>query len=52
MLINQRSFLHDQDKQLMIDLAGQFQKDHLHVMDLPYRLSSWALDDKENVCWL
>lgn len=43
------SFLHEQDKQLMIDLACQFQADHLHVVDLPYRLSSWALDDVENI---
>ena len=49
MTINHRSFLQDQDKQLMIDLVGQFQTDHLHVVDLPYRLSSWALDDVENV---
>lgn len=53
MTINPRSFLYEQDKQLMIDLACQFQADHLHVVDLPYRLSSWALDDKENVrLWL
>lgn len=52
MTITHRSFLQDQDKQLMIDLAGQFQSDHLHVVDLPYRLSSWGLDDKENVRWL
>lgn len=49
MIITQRPFLDDQDKQLMIDLACQFQADHLHVVDLPYRLSSWGLDDKENV---
>jgi len=49
MTIAHRSFLHHQDKQLMIDLAGQFQADHLHVVDLPYRLSSWGLDEKENV---
>jgi len=53
MSITHRSFLHEQDKQLMIDLADQFPTDHLHVVDLPYRLSSWALDDAENVrLWL
>jgi len=37
----------------MIDLACRFQESHLHVVDLPYRLSSWALDDSENVrLWL
>lgn len=49
MTITHRSFLHEQDKQLMIDLACQFQTDHLHVVDLPYWLSSWGLDDKENI---
>lgn len=49
MTITQRSFLQEQDKQLMIDLACRFQGSHLHVVDLPYRLSSWALNDKENV---
>lgn len=49
MTIIHRSFLHEQDKQLMIDLAGRFQTDHLRVIDLPYRLSSWGLDDTENV---
>ncbi|HNM37406.1 MAG TPA: hypothetical protein PKI33_10090, partial [Anaerolineales bacterium] len=49
MITTHRAFLNDQDKQLMIDLAGQFQSDHLHVVDLPYRLSSWGFDDKENV---
>jgi len=53
MEITQHSFLDEQDKQRMIDLACQFQESHLHVMDLPYRLSSWALDDAENVrLWL
>lgn len=49
MTITPRSFLQEQDKQLMIDLACRFQESHLRVVDLPYRLSSWALDDKENV---
>lgn len=53
MTITHRSFLHEHDKQLMIDLACRFQTDHLHVVDLLYRLSSWALDDAENVrLWL
>ena len=53
MTITPRSFLHEQDKQLMVDLACRFQESHLHVVDLPYRLSSWALDDAENVrLWL
>lgn len=50
MSITHRSFLYDQDKQLMIDLACRFQESHLHVMDLPYQLSSSALDNAEHVC--
>lgn len=33
----------------MIALARQSPADNLHVIDLPYRLSSWSLDDPENV---
>lgn len=35
MTMTHRSFLHEQDKLSMIDLACQFQADHLHVIDLP-----------------
>lgn len=53
MATTHRSFMYEHDKQLMIDLACRFQETHLHVVDLPYRLSSWALDDVENVrLWL
>lgn len=53
MAITHRPFLHEPDKKLMIDLAGQFQESHLHVVDLPYRLNSWALDGAENIrLWL
>lgn len=33
----------------MSELACQCYADNLHLIDLPYRLSSWALDDPENV---
>lgn len=33
----------------MSALARQFPQDNLHVVDLPYRFSSWAFDDPENV---
>lgn len=49
MKISQRSFLHESDKYKMSALARQFSGDTLHVIDLTYRLSSWALDDPENV---
>ena len=32
----------------MSALARQFAGNNLHVVDLPYRLSSWALDDHQN----
>lgn len=33
----------------MMKLARQYAAEHLRALDLPYRLSSWALDDPENV---
>ncbi len=49
MTIIQRPLSNDQDKHLMSALARQYPADNLHVTDLPYRLSSWALDDPNNV---
>lgn len=49
MKIGQREFSGETDKQAMIALAKVFLTDNLHVVDLPYRLSSWALDDPENI---
>lgn len=37
------------DQHLMSILAHRFRAHHLHVVDLPYRFSSWALDDPDNV---
>jgi ribosomal protein S18 acetylase RimI-like enzyme len=33
----------------MSTLARQFPEDNLHVVDLPYRFSSWAFDNPENI---
>lgn len=44
-----RGLLKESDLQRMASLARQFSKDNLHVIDLPYRFSSWALEDPENV---
>jgi ribosomal protein S18 acetylase RimI-like enzyme len=49
MTITLRSFSTEQDKYLMSALARQCFENNLHVIDLPYRLSSWALNDPENV---
>jgi len=41
------------DRVWMLELAQTYRADHLHVMDLAYRFSSWALDDPENTrLWL
>ena len=47
--ITQRTFRGEVDRLAMIALARAFPTDNLHVVDLPYRLSSWALDDSDNI---
>jgi mycothiol synthase len=49
MVLIQRSFSQVSDKCLMSTLARQFSGDNLHVIDLPYRLSSWAFDHPDNI---
>jgi len=49
MAITQRPFSIEQDKYQMSALARQFAENNLHVIDLPYRLSSWAFDNPENI---
>lgn len=49
MNVDQRSYADESDNQAMLALAREFAADNLHVIDLPYRLSSWALDESENV---
>jgi hypothetical protein len=49
MRIGQRAFSGEADKQVMIALARLSPTDNLHLADLPYRLSPWALDDADNV---
>jgi mycothiol synthase len=45
----QRKFSGQVDMQAMAALVQAFPADHLHVVDQPYRFSSWAFDDPENV---
>ena len=49
MAILLRPFLAESDKTLMYTLACQFPEENLHVLDLPYRLSSWAFDNPDNI---
>ena len=48
MSIAQRPFAGETDIQAMIALARRFPAEHLRVVDLPYRFSSWALDNPDN----
>lgn len=49
MMITQRTYSAEQDKYLMSALARQYSENNLHVVDLPYRFSSWAFDNPENI---
>jgi ribosomal protein S18 acetylase RimI-like enzyme len=49
MTVTLRSYSTEQDKYLMSSLARQCLENNLHVIDLPYRLSSWAFDNPENI---
>ena len=55
MRIRQRKFTGDADIQAMIALAHAAPSsqihlvEQIHLVDLPYRLSSWALDEPDNV---
>ena len=48
MRIEQRSYTGLPDQTLIMALARKMADDHLHVTDLPYRLSCWALDNPAN----
>jgi len=50
MNIHQRAFSGEIDFRAMEDLARATRLSNLHVTDLPYRFSSYALDDPENIC--
>lgn len=47
--MNERCYQEETDLGLMMDLVNSFPSETLHIIDLPYRLCSWALDDPENV---
>jgi ribosomal protein S18 acetylase RimI-like enzyme len=49
MKLFRRRFSGEPDKDKMIALARQTPASSLHVVDLPYRLSSWSLDDPDHV---
>ena len=45
----ERSYQGIKDQSLMLDLVHRNPAENLHVVDLPYRLSSWALSEPENI---
>ena len=47
--IIQRSFVDEADLSAMAKLANEFASENMHVVDLPYRFSSWAMDYPENI---
>lgn len=49
MQVTRRQFRNDSDTAQMVALVALQPEDHLHTVDLPYRLSSWAFDAPENV---
>ncbi len=49
MAVAQHAFGGAADIRAMAALSRAFAADNLHVLDLPYRFSSWALDDPANV---
>jgi mycothiol synthase len=49
MKFDQRAFSGQDDLRAMETLARKCSASHLHTLDLPYRFSSWALDDPENI---
>lgn len=49
MNVVQRAYRGEQDQSLMSALAHADASANLHVCDLPYRFSSWAFDDPNNV---
>ncbi len=49
MKISQRKYLGEDGHREMIQLAKETLVGNIHLIDLPYRLSSWALDEPNNV---
>lgn len=49
MTIKMRAYTGEADQALMRDLVEAFPGDNLHVLDLPYRFSSWSFDDPRTV---
>ncbi len=49
MEIIERNYSNNSDLQAMAELVRKFPAENIHVVDLPYRLSSWSFDYPENI---
>lgn len=49
MKIMERTFSGDADLRQMAELVRKFPTENLHLVDLPYRFSSWSFDYPENI---
>jgi mycothiol synthase len=49
MNVTQKKYAEKADQREMIQLARESHRENLHVTDLPYRLSSWALGKVDNI---
>ena len=49
MQIIERNFTNNTDLDAMAELVRKFPAEHIHFVDLPYRLSSWSFDYPENI---
>jgi ribosomal protein S18 acetylase RimI-like enzyme len=47
----QRPYAGPADWDRMAELVYAHPAEHLHAVDLPYRLASWSLDDSRNACF-
>jgi ribosomal protein S18 acetylase RimI-like enzyme len=53
MRFQERPFSGESHVRAMLDIVALSPRDNLHVVDLPYRFSSWALDDPRNAAlWM
>ena len=50
--MNARPYHNPEDRERMLALARLCPAENVHVVDLPYRLSSWAFDSADNVSLL
>ena len=48
-MLLERAYQGESDKDQMLELTRQSLDENVHVVDMPYRLCSWAFDEPENI---